>query len=96
MSIKQINSLIYTSTLSNDDLNLIIEAVKYKRNQMARQLKAQLYVGDTVEFTSTKTGRTMQGRVKKIAIKYVTVDTGTAGLWRVPANMLKAVDKATA
>jgi hypothetical protein len=49
-------------------------------------------VGDNVEFTSSKTGRAMRGFVKKVAIKYVTVDTGL-GLWRVPANMLRVVDK---
>jgi hypothetical protein len=32
----------------------------------------------------------MRGFVTKVAIKYVTVDTG-AGLWRVPANMLVKV-----
>jgi ribosomal protein L35AE/L33A len=93
MSVKQINSLIYASTLSNDDLNEIIEAIKYKRSQMSRLAKASMFVGDTVSFTSSKTGRTMVGTVKKIAIKYVTVDTG-AGLWRVPANMLKVAETA--
>jgi hypothetical protein len=32
----------------------------------------------------------MRGHVKKIAIKYVTVDTG-AGAWRVPASMLRVI-----
>jgi hypothetical protein len=33
--------------------------------------------------------------VTKVAIKYVTVDTGM-GLWRVPANMLTVVETETA
>jgi hypothetical protein len=47
-------------------------------------------VGDNVEFTSSKTGRAMRGFVTKVAIKYVTVNTGM-GMWRVPANMLTRV-----
>ena len=48
---------------------------------------------DNVEFTSSKTGRLTRGFVTKIAIKYVTVNTGQ-GLWRVPANMLSPVFEA--
>jgi len=43
-----------------------------------------------VKFTSSKTGRTMQGTVNKIAIKYVTVSVPGWGMWEVPANMLEA------
>jgi hypothetical protein len=49
-------------------------------------------LGDNVEFTSSKSGRLMRGHVTKIAIKYVTVNTGL-GLWKVPANMLSVVEE---
>jgi hypothetical protein len=70
----------------------MIDAVKWNREQLARQIKRSIGVGDNVEFSSSKTGRTMRGHVTKVAIKYVTVNTGL-GLWRVPANMLRVVDK---
>jgi hypothetical protein len=54
--------------------------------------KRSLRYGDEVSFTSSKTGRVMQGTVEKIAIKFVTVKTMT-GLWKVPANMLTIVEK---
>jgi hypothetical protein len=95
MSVKQINTLIFTADLSNDDLNAIIEAVKFKRSSLTAQIKNSIRVGDNVQFTSSKTGRTMRGFVTKVAIKYVTVNTGM-GLWKVPANMLTLVDKETA
>ena len=95
MSVKQINTLIFNADLSNDDLNAIIEAVKFKRSSLTAQIKNSIRTGDNVEFTSTKTGRTMRGFVTKVAIKYVTVNTGM-GLWKVPANMLKVVDKEVA
>ena len=92
MSIKQINTLIFSTELTNDELTSIIEAVKYKRSQLAQQIKYSIRRGDNVEFTSSKTGRLTRGFVTKVAIKYVTVNTGM-GLWRVPANMLALVDK---
>ena len=92
MSIKQINTLIFSTELTNDELTSIIEAVKWNRSRLTERTKAQLRVGDNVEFTSSKTGRLTRGFVTKVAIKYVTVNTGM-GLWRVPANMLALVDK---
>jgi hypothetical protein len=68
----------------------MIDAVKWNRNALARQIKRSIGRGDNVEFTSSKTGRLTRGFVTKVAIKYVTVDTGM-GLWRVPANMLTVV-----
>jgi len=70
----------------------MIDAVKWRRATLAKLTKASLTVGDTVSFTSNKTGMDMSGVVTKIAIKYVTVKTA-AGLWRVPANMLERADQ---
>ena len=86
-NIRDIVGSIQTGNLSNEDLNLIIDAVKFARSRLSKQIKGSIVVGDRVSFHSSKRGLTMQGTVKKVAIKYVTVDTG-AGLWRVPANML--------
>jgi ribosomal protein L35AE/L33A len=90
-SIQDINSAIIAGRFSNQDLNSVIDAVKFARAQLTRQNKASLMLGDTVQFTSNRTGRTMQGTVQKIAIKFVTVNTPGQGLWRVPASMLTAV-----
>jgi len=90
MSIQSINSEIVAGNFTNEQLSSIIDAVKYARGQLARRNKASMMLGDSVEFTNSRTGRVMRGNVKKIAIKYVTVDTG-AGAWRVPASMLKVV-----
>jgi hypothetical protein len=91
MDIKQINSAIMFGTWTDVELSSMIDAVRWNRSQLAKQVKNSIRVGDQVEFTSNKTGRTMQGRVTKVAIKYITVNTGQ-GLWRVPANMLRVVD----
>ena len=92
MNVKQINQAIMFGDFTNIELNAMIDAIKWKRATLAKITKASLMCGDQVEFTSTKTGMTLQGTVTKIAIKYVTVHT-KQGAWRVPANMLTLVDK---
>jgi uncharacterized protein YwbE len=92
LSIKEVNQAIMLQTWTDVELRSMIDAVQWNRAQLAKQVKRSISVGDNVEFTSSKTGRLTRGFVKKVAIKYVTVDTGM-GLWRVPANMLTLVDK---
>ena len=95
LTIQQVNSAIMLQTWTNTELSSMIDAVKWNRANLARQIKRSIMVGDNVEFTSNKTGRLTRGFVTKIAIKYITVNTGM-GLWRVPANMLTVVDEVTA
>lgn len=92
MDIKQINSAIMFGTWTNIELSSMIDAVKWARANLQKQVKRSLRIGDNVNFTSTKTGMNVTGVVIKIAIKYVTVKTAQ-GLWRVPANMLTLVDE---
>jgi small-conductance mechanosensitive channel len=92
MNISQVNQAIMHGNFTNDELSSIIDAVKYGRARLTRQIKRGLAVGDNVNFNSTKLGRNVTGVITKIAIKYVTVRTAT-GLWRVPANMLTRIDE---
>ena len=92
MEIKQINSAIMLGTWTDIELRSMIDAVQWNRAQLAKRIKRSISIGDNVEFTSSKTGRLTRGFVTKVAIKYVTVNTGM-GLWNVPANMLTVVDK---
>lgn len=92
MNISQVNQAIMHGNFTNDELSSIIDAVKYGRARLTREIKRGLAVGDNVNFNSTKLGRNVTGVITKIAIKYVTVRTAT-GLWRVPANMLTRIDE---
>lgn len=89
-TIQEVNSSIMFGDFTNDQLNSIIAAVKFRRTQLTREAKRSLMLGDNVQFTSSKTGRRVLGHVTKIATKYITVRT-IEGLWKVPANMLEAV-----
>lgn len=89
-TIQEINRAIINGKFTNDELSSIIDAVKWNRSQLTRTVKRSLALGDNVSFNSSKLGQNVQGTVTKIAIKYVTVRT-SAGLWKVPANMLEVV-----
>jgi hypothetical protein len=67
----------------------MIDAVKWSRARLAKDVKNSIKPGQMVKFTSSRTGKVMVGDVTKIAIKFVTVRT-TSGLWKVPASMLEA------
>jgi hypothetical protein len=92
LSIQDVNRAIMLQEWTNTELSSMIDAVKWNREQLSKRIKRSIGVGDNVEFTSSKTGRLTRGFVTKVAIKYVTVNTGM-GMWRVPANMLTVVDK---
>ena len=91
MNIQTINTAIINGTWANEDLMSMMDAIKFKRKLLTERTKAQLRIGDNVNFTSTRTGQNVTGVVVKIAIKYVTVRT-VQGLWKVPANMLNKVE----
>jgi len=91
LSIQEINSAIMLQTWTNTELSSMLDAVKWNRAQLQKQVKRSLSIGDNVTFDSAKLGRNVTGMVTKIAIKYVTVKTAT-GLWKVPANMLTLVE----
>lgn len=84
----QVLSYIQTETLSNDDLNLIIEAVKYSRSRNARMAKRTLRPGDRVQFQSR--GGLLTGVLNSIKIKNAVVETNV-GRFRVPLSMLESV-----
>jgi hypothetical protein len=88
MDIKQINSAIMFGTWTNTELNSMIDAVKWNRAQLAKQIKYTIQRGTYVKFTSSRSGVVVSGEVEKVAIKYATVKT-PAGRYKVPVNMLE-------
>jgi len=89
MNIQAINTAIIQGNFTNDQLTSIIDAVKYNRAQLVRQVKRSFSVGAKVKFTSSRSGMVVVGTVRKIAIKNIIVDTPLGG-YKVPANMLEA------
>lgn len=91
ISIQDVNSAIMFGSFTNEQLESIASAVKYRRAQIARTTKGALKLGDVVKFTNNRTGRIHQGAVVKIAIKNVRVREGNS-LWNVPASMLSIIE----
>jgi hypothetical protein len=89
MDINTINGAIMRGGYSNDDLNSIMDAVKYARSKLGRAKLRSFGVGDQVQFTSNRNGQVYKGVVEGVKIKNVIVNT-QMGRFRVPANMLEA------
>jgi hypothetical protein len=91
VDIKQINSAIMFNTWTDAELTSIVSAIRFARANLQHQNIRSISLGSTVRWHSQKRGVHAQGRVEKIARKYVTVRDQTNLLWRVPANMLEVV-----
>ena len=89
LTIQEVNRAIMLQTWTNTELSSMIDAVKWNREHLARQIKRSISIGDNVQFVNSQ-GLTVTGFVEKVAIKRVTVKT-INGLWIVPANMLTLI-----
>lgn len=90
MDINQLKSAIVNGNFTNDDINVLADALKYARAQLGKEVKRSIRVGDKVQFTDARIGYVHSGSVLKINIKYVQVSTNK-GTYRVPASMLTVV-----
>jgi len=90
MDINEILRQIRFGSLNNDELNTVLDAVRYRRSQLTEQNRYTLSVGCTVQFRNNRTGQMIIGTVNKINRKYVLVGSGL-NVWRVPGNMLEKV-----
>lgn len=88
VGLQDIYSSIVNGNFSNQDLEKILGAVRFRRSEISRLTKRSLTPGDSVKFTNPKTGQTYFGTVDKIKIKYVLVKTNL-GRYNVPANLLE-------
>lgn len=86
------SELIYQ--MDNQQLNEVIEAIKLKRQYLAKQAVRSFVVGDMVQFTSNRTGGRINGTVRKVNRKYIVVEAHIGGgQWRVPATMLTKISE---
>jgi len=90
MDINEILRQIRFGSLNNDELNTVLDAVRYRRSQLTEQNRYTLSVGCKVQFRNSRTGQTIVGTVNKINRKFVLVGAGLQ-VWRVPGNMLEKV-----
>ena len=79
---------IRNGNFTNDELNLVIESVKFARTQNARRVANTIRIGQQVRFMGR--GGPVVGQLAEIKIKNAIVAT-TVGRYRVPLSMLESV-----
>jgi hypothetical protein len=86
--------LIYQ--MDNAQINEIVEALKLKRQYLARQATRAVTLGDIVEFDAR--GRKVIGKVTKVNQKTLQVREDRGGLvstnWKVTASLVRKVEVA--
>jgi hypothetical protein len=87
-TLKQALYIIQHGDLSNDELNSVIEAVKFARAQNARKAARTLRIGEQVQFNGRN--GVVVGVLEQIKIKKAIVLSGHTR-WNVPLAMLEAV-----
>ena len=84
---KTLEAITAVHKMSRSELELVVEAVKLRRTQLAKSAARKFVRGDSVRFTG-RGGATVRGTVEKVNPKTVVVDAGIDGKWRVTASML--------
>ena len=89
MDVQDITRAIRFSNFTNDELNLIVDALKFARAQRAKAQARALRAGDSVRFSSR--GNVYFGTIERVKLKNAFVRVGNASRYNVPLNMLEAV-----
>lgn len=88
MNIKDINQAIMFGSFTNTELTSILDAVKFARANITREVARSITIGTEVKFRA-RTGQVITGRVEGIKIKNAVVNVGYTR-YRVPMSMLEA------
>jgi len=89
-TISEINHEIMQGSFTNDQLNAIASAIKYRRAQLTREVKRSITLGTSVKFYHPKLGKDIFGTVDRVKQKFILVQT-LDGRYNVPANLLEPV-----
>jgi hypothetical protein len=91
MKINDVTHAIMFGDFTNDQLNAIGQAIKYRRNQISKDIKRGLCIGDSVKFPG-RNGQYVIGSVTKVNRKFVLVKENRSAYlpltWRVPLSMV--------
>lgn len=88
MDVQEIARAIRFGNFTNDELNQIVDSLKFARAQMAHVKARSFGPGDKVRFTSR--GKTYFGTIDRVKIKNAVVIIGSHSRYNVPVNMLES------
>jgi putative ribosome biogenesis GTPase RsgA len=88
LTFKNCKTLILT--MDTEQLDELIHAIKYRRDEINRELKDKFVVGDKVWFTHNRDNKTISGTVSKVNRKRLVVkeDGSEWTAWNVPPSIL--------
>jgi hypothetical protein len=89
-TINDVTQAIMFGNFSNEDLEAVSQAIRYRRTQLSKEAKRSMAPGVAVKFYHPRQGRDITGTVNRIKQKYILVDTAQ-GRYNVPANLLETV-----
>ena len=93
MELSNILRTIRFGNYTNDELNMLGNAIRYRRSLLTEEKKDFLFPGLHVKFTHSRNGKVVTGVVEKVNRKFVIVRENRGNLlatnWRVPATMLE-------
>jgi hypothetical protein len=84
-----IRTAILATRFTNEELNTIVEALRFSRSLLSQESVRTFRQGDNVKFTSNRDNSLYIGIVQTVGRKNIVVKTNR-GLIRVPACMLTA------
>lgn len=89
-NVTEITRMIISSGLTNEELNDVINAVKFARAQLSNAAGQEFRtkVGSSVKFRSSRTGQDVTGTLTKVARKFGYVNAGFTR-YKVPLAMLE-------
>lgn len=88
IDLDDITQEISHGSFTNDQLESIIRAVRYRRSEIGREVRRSVRVGDMVQFYHPGLAQTLKGSVKEVLVKNVMVTT-QGRIYRVPASLLE-------
>ena len=81
------------STMDGDEIEMLIDAIKTRRNILAQEAVTSFNVGDVVQFDTGRKAGIIQGTIIKKKIKNIVVKPfgPRPGNWNVTASLLTKV-----
>ena len=88
MSLEQVKAGILG--LSNSEIDEVVSTIRFRRNEIGRQVKNQFNVGDKVWFNKSQDGQRVDGVVNKINRKNIQVRENDRNwvVWNVSPSLL--------
>ena len=78
--------------MSAAELNKVVESIKLRRTFLARETANSIVIGDKVQFNGGPKHGIITGKVVKVNIKTIVVDSGPNN-WKVSANLISKVSE---